>query len=616
MENKKILTDNENTPKTKNRREWVKNIIIVFLLVMLLLTFFSNTIMNYSLPEVSVVKLMRDSISKSNPVSITVEANKSYTVTSDDAREIKRVAVKKGQEVKEGQVLFYLKEVKDSEEVKILQKDIDTLKLAYEKALMKSAPDYYVLNLAVQKARDELNQAISNRDNPPSQPEYVDNSAKIAELTARKNTLESDQACLESQKYSSLSQDRYNQISEKLSTFTALESEYNDLRSEVDRLSSVDTSTLKEMKRELETLEAELNYLIKNNAKEEEIDTKKRLIQYKKEDIGELETNEALLKTAKENLDAKTQIMNTAKSDLDSAVKRLSGSINSELVSVSSELMIYQNSGSGDGTMYPSGGDSGAGVDYDEAVRVAQYALNEAVHSLEKQIADDKLADGQQKLEIEASRKEIEEKEKDLTELLSKQGAAEIKSPVEGVVESIAAMAGQAVEPNAELLVLNISGDGFTAEYLLESEKVRKLSKGTEVKVIDNSDDITVTVNSLSKDKTDNKKMKVMFSVTGSGVVAGQNLKIDIGDAAATLDNVIPKTAVKTDSSGNFVYVVKSKNSPLGNKYIVEKVAVSITAEDDTKAAVSGDFGDSADYIITASSKPFNSGDQVRLSEE
>ena len=41
---------NENGTK---RREWVKNAMIVFLTVMLLLTFFSNTIMNYSLPEVA-----------------------------------------------------------------------------------------------------------------------------------------------------------------------------------------------------------------------------------------------------------------------------------------------------------------------------------------------------------------------------------------------------------------------------------------------------------------------------------------------------------------------------------------------------------------------------------
>ena len=35
------------------RKDTVKNLIIIFLTIMLLLTFFSNTIMNYSLPQVA-----------------------------------------------------------------------------------------------------------------------------------------------------------------------------------------------------------------------------------------------------------------------------------------------------------------------------------------------------------------------------------------------------------------------------------------------------------------------------------------------------------------------------------------------------------------------------------
>ena len=42
-----------NETATTKRRDWIKNAVIVFLIIMLLLTFFSNTIMNYSLPEVS-----------------------------------------------------------------------------------------------------------------------------------------------------------------------------------------------------------------------------------------------------------------------------------------------------------------------------------------------------------------------------------------------------------------------------------------------------------------------------------------------------------------------------------------------------------------------------------
>ena len=57
---------------------------------------------------------------------LTVEANKTYSVTGDESRDIKRVAVRKGQEVKEGQTLFFLEEMKDSTEAKTLQESIDT----------------------------------------------------------------------------------------------------------------------------------------------------------------------------------------------------------------------------------------------------------------------------------------------------------------------------------------------------------------------------------------------------------------------------------------------------------------------------------------------------------
>ena len=47
--------------QVKNR-EWVKNAAIIFLAVLLVLTFFSNTIMNRSLPEVATQEVTDGSI--------------------------------------------------------------------------------------------------------------------------------------------------------------------------------------------------------------------------------------------------------------------------------------------------------------------------------------------------------------------------------------------------------------------------------------------------------------------------------------------------------------------------------------------------------------------------
>ena len=69
---------NENT---KKRREWIKNAAIVFLVIMLILTFFSNTIMNYSLPEVATQTVTSGSITAKIRGTGNVEAGEPYNVS-------------------------------------------------------------------------------------------------------------------------------------------------------------------------------------------------------------------------------------------------------------------------------------------------------------------------------------------------------------------------------------------------------------------------------------------------------------------------------------------------------------------------------------------------------
>jgi hypothetical protein len=62
------------------RRSIIKNIAIIFLAVMLVLTFFSNTILNYSLPEVAVQYPMYGTISSRKESRYSI-ANQTYQVT-------------------------------------------------------------------------------------------------------------------------------------------------------------------------------------------------------------------------------------------------------------------------------------------------------------------------------------------------------------------------------------------------------------------------------------------------------------------------------------------------------------------------------------------------------
>lgn len=104
-----------NNEAQNKRRGWVKNATIIFLAVMLVLTFFSNTILNWSLPEVSGQYAGYGQIKTSITGSGTVKANMTYSITSKDAREVKEVLVKKGDHVEAGQSLILLEDFENAD---------------------------------------------------------------------------------------------------------------------------------------------------------------------------------------------------------------------------------------------------------------------------------------------------------------------------------------------------------------------------------------------------------------------------------------------------------------------------------------------------------------------
>ena len=114
----------ENTYKI--RKDKVKNIAIVFLSVMLVLTFFSNSILNRALPEVATEYVAYDTITERVRGTGTVEAEDPYKVVAKDGRTIESVAITVGDMVTKDQVLFYL-EGEESEELKTKEAELDDL---------------------------------------------------------------------------------------------------------------------------------------------------------------------------------------------------------------------------------------------------------------------------------------------------------------------------------------------------------------------------------------------------------------------------------------------------------------------------------------------------------
>ena len=118
--------------KQKNR-EWVKTAAIIFLAVLLILTFFSNTILNRTLPEVSTAAVKDGTITAKVRASGTVSAIGNNEVKASGTRTIASVKVKTGQEINAGDILFVMGSA-ESEELEAAEDARDTAYYSYKRS--------------------------------------------------------------------------------------------------------------------------------------------------------------------------------------------------------------------------------------------------------------------------------------------------------------------------------------------------------------------------------------------------------------------------------------------------------------------------------------------------
>ncbi len=146
------------------KRGWVKNAIIIFLLILLVLTLFSNTILNHSLPEVSAQYVGSGSITTRVRGSGTIEAVETYDVKATQSRTVQSVPVRVGDQVEVGDVLMYLTG-DASAEIETARTELETLETAYERALLTAtSSDYARENRDIENARRDLQEAQAARD--------------------------------------------------------------------------------------------------------------------------------------------------------------------------------------------------------------------------------------------------------------------------------------------------------------------------------------------------------------------------------------------------------------------------------------------------------------------
>lgn len=559
--------------KKRGKRDWVKNAIIIFLAVLLVLTFFSNTIMNYSLPEVAAQYPQSTTLTTKIRGTGTVESAQSYNVTVQETRTVAAVNVKKGDTIAAGDTLLTL-DATESQELQDARTNLANVKLEYDKLQLPKneegaaaqAASLAQAQAAVSKAETDLANAQKYESDLKWYQDQVA-SAKTAseEASLSKSIADSNATALENQ----------------LSNIASTNAEYLSAQNDRDKKKEAWESTITE-----ESPKGDPQLYEEYKAAADEAN---RLYdQYIAPQEAKLNQQLASARQAASNATIAESKAGTA------------------LTNAQNALESFQSSMTG-------------GSD----VSAAQTALQGAKDNLATLQATAKdtedtnaYNDSVAKLDLAAKEQEVKDAEAKVKALEEKTSAANIKSRYAGVVTEVNVAAGDTTTADTPLMVVELTEKGYTLKATVTKDQARTLKEGLQAEITNLWDSgITMTLTSITTDKNDPANSRVLtFAVTGEDVSVGQSLSFSVGDKNSSYDLVIPSAAIHTDANGSFVYTVQVKSSPLGNRYSVRKKTVTIVASDDNNSAVSGELS-ADDFVITTATVPLDVGTQVRIAE-
>ncbi len=602
------------------KRGWVKNAAIIFLSVMLVLTFFSNTIMNRSLPEVAAERVQSGQLDVRIRGTGVVSANESYEVKSEQTRKVDSVPVKVGDTVEVGDTLLFFADA-ESEDIKLAQQELDELMLQYRLKLVDASNgEYEKENRAIENAQRELDEhkadmeknnvtdemisqaetradnaekAVKNQEDFIAKLEAASGGATVADLEKAQKDYDTvyliygtwyERLVEETNDWMERNEvtERDEQNAQRDVYMEALVERYKLLIAQAE----LESVSVRELTVETFSAESGENGEVTLFAKAIQpprginVDHMKKMVDaYAAVNPKKLALDAA--KSASGLSEAKDKLIDLEryKSDCDEAVTELK-----------EKQTTYKTLKSG--------------------LAAKQDALEAAINAL----ADAQKADQKEDIQLQADREKINEKKAELSALQGGGSGASVTSPVNGIVKSIEITAGNTASSNSTLMTIEVPDRGYGISFSVTTEQSKKVKVGDQAEVSGGywGRQVTATLVGIKTDPQNPGTNKLLqFKLEGE-VDSGSQLSVSIGERGGNYESIVPNSALRTDNNGDFVLVVVSKSSPLGNRYVAQRVDVKVQAKDDVRCAVSGGLSYS-DMVITTSNKPLEPGMLVRL---
>lgn len=237
---------------------------------------------------------------------------------------------------------------------------------------------------------------------------------------------------------------------------------------------------------------------------------------------------------------------------------------------------------------------------YEDARNSAAHNYNQSFEDIEKTNASNQAQAAVTQAQLDIARAELSA----LQELEAADGI--FSAPMDGTLTQLNLVAGQNSSSVAGLLADQNAASVLT--FSLEQESARLATVGTQVTVKQGSQSMQTTITALSEPSEDGSIQ--ITAMLNSGEWKAGSATVEIKLNAGQYEQCLPATAIQTDSSGMFVYLVEEQSTLLGTQNVLIRLPVTVEAQGDGMAAVSGSI---SGQVVTGADKPLSEGAWVRV---
>ena len=195
----------------------------------------------------------------------------------------------------------------------------------------------------------------------------------------------------------------------------------------------------------------------------------------------------------------------------------------------------------------------------------------------------------------------------------------EIKAPAAGFVYNLSVAAGDSLTAKTVVgYILPEEHRECSVTFKFDTKVAQNIWAGQQLEITSGFAQSCTVISKKPDPDNPRGKMLVKCHIDGEDSWPGEEITVNAGRGNDNYKCVVPSSAVNEDNGGQFVYAIIGSSTPLGDKYTVKRIDVTVEATDGAFSAITSAKGELDKYdvmIVIRSEKPLEDGQRVRLED-